>query len=77
MLTGFMYIALAVCLLLCACTKGELADEISFDALLGAALTGKMDYMDPGAHQKRAPTTSSRPLVGLGSNYRRHRKSFL
>jgi hypothetical protein len=29
-----------------------------------------------GAHQKRAPTTFSQPLVGLGSHYSLRHKSF-
>ena len=45
MFTGFMYIALAVCLLLCACTEGDLGDEMSFDTLLRAAIMIK-DYIN-------------------------------
>ena len=38
MFTGFVYITLAVYLLLCACTEGHLAHGISFEALLRAAI---------------------------------------
>ena len=35
MFTELMYIALAVCLLLCASREDHLADEMSFETLLG------------------------------------------
>ena len=79
MFAEFMYIALAVCLLLCVDTEGHLAYGMSFGALLGAAFfeyINNMDYMSHSAHQKRAPKTFSRPLVALESHYRRRHKSF-
>ena len=79
MFAEFMYFALAVLLILCMSRDGHLRYDISFDTLLGAAIfehIDNMDYMSPSAHQKRAPTTSSQPLVGLGSHYRRRHKSF-
>ena len=58
------------------CIGGGLADEMGFDTLLGTVFFVIMDYMSLSAHQKRAPTTSSWPLDGLGSHYRRRHKSF-
>ena len=53
-------------------------DEMSFDTLLEAAFfkyIDNMDYMSHSAHQKRAPKTSSWPLVALGSRYSQRHKS--
>ena len=79
MFAEFVYFALAVLLILCESRDGHIGYDISFDTLLRAAVfeyINNMDYMSLSAHQKRAPTTFSQPLVGLGSNYRRRHKSF-
>ena len=68
MFTEFMYIALAVCLLLGECSEVGLAYGMSFETLLGAAFFEyniKMDYISRSAHQKRAPKTFSWPLDSL------------
>ena len=38
MFTEFVFIALAVCLLLCACTEEDLADGMSFETFLRSAI---------------------------------------
>ena len=68
MFTEFMYIALAVCLLLGACSEVGLAYGMSFETLLRTAFFEfniKKDYMSRSAHQKRAPKTFSWPLDSL------------
>ena len=46
MFTEFMYIALAVCLLLCAGTEDDLAYGLSFGALLGASIINNSDWLN-------------------------------
>ena len=79
MFTEFIYITLITLFFFWMCKEDFLADAMSFETFLRSAISeyiNNMDYMNRGAHQKRAPTTFSQPLVGLGSHYRRRHKSF-